>query len=798
MDIGGKVGLVGSARQGIAGAILPLAAVLVPLSILAVVGWLSWRSVWGDARSQMIRAAGSAAEYGARTLESYSLAADRVNDRLRGLSNAAIRDNEQALHLDLQRLDADLTQSERTYVVDRDGHVLLASRLYPVPRDASLKDRDYFQAFSGPKPPAVHIGQTFVDPFDGRVLFSVSRPRRDTGNPPDARGFEGIVMVAINPHGLADGLRRLLEAPDDRMALMRADGYGLTTTGSLLDLKEPLPRVKPESPFYSFVASGARSADYLSSTAMPGTTALLAMRKIEGFPVYAVALRGSGDIAARWWGIMATQLAFGIPATLGLLLLSLRVRRDQHRLAETNAGLRIDQELSTDRLIRAKRFGLVGTFEFDLRTGVSRRSPEYMSVHGLPAVATEESHADWASRLHPDDRERAEGHVLEALSDASGATEYAQTYRIITPAGEVRWIAARGEIVRDETGRIVMLLGAHVDVTPMRTTELALAESDARLRLTQEAVGIGTWEWARSTRTLRLSRQMLEILGFNPNEGQPTAGATLARLHPADRRRVGRELALARRSGQLRSEFRILRLQTNGGMQTIWLAARARLLSPNGGIGDRMMGVAYDVTERKFAEAQAALLAHEAEHRTKNALSVVAALVQMTVAKDHQEFVEVVQGRIMALARATTLLGQRRWQGANLQDLIRHELAPFQVAAENDATRIAQIGPPIMLTAEQVQPLCMALHELATNAAKYGALSVPEGRLELRWWQAESQVHLEWRERGGPRLEGPPSRRSFGSRLIQQIFSEQLHGTIVKCWDPEGLSCSVSFPLEEH
>lgn len=175
--------------------------------------------------------------------------------------------------------------------------------------------------------------------------------------------------------------------------------------------------------------------------------------------------------------------------------------------------------------------------------------------------------------------------ICGSLSDASGATEYAQTYRIITPAGAVRWIAARGEIVRDELGHTIMLLGAHVDITPMRTAELALAESDARLRLAQEAVGIGTWEWSRRTRRLLMSRQMLELWGFNPAEGEPDAGAAVARLHPADRWPVFRELARAYRLGQFQSEFRLLRPNAEGELQTIWVTARARLLSPNAGRG---------------------------------------------------------------------------------------------------------------------------------------------------------------------------------------------------------------------
>ncbi|WP_431284104.1 sensor histidine kinase [Humitalea sp. 24SJ18S-53] len=775
--------------------LLPLAAVLVPLSILVVVGWLNWRAVWDDARSQVLRAAETAAEYGARTLESYSLAAGRLNDRLRGLSDADIRENEEALHQELRRIGADLSQSDLAYVVDRDGYPLLTSNLFPVPRDATLADRDYFQALKGPVPPAVHISEVLIGRFDGRLLFSVSRRRRDTGNPPTADGFDGVVLVSVSPLTLADGMRRLLAEPTDRMAFVREDGYGITTTSGAMNPGQPLTWIPPQSPFHTFAAEGAHSAVYLSRTIMPGTTALLAMQRIEGFPVYAVTIRPGAEITARWWSIMAPHLAFGIPATLGLFLLSLRVWRDQRRLAASNAELRTDNDLSTDRLIRAKRFGLVGTFEFDLRTGISRRSPEYMSVHGLAAIATEETHDDWSRRLHPDDRQRAEQTLWDALSQESGATEYAQTYRTITPEGEVRWIAARGEITRDAAGRAILLRGAHVDVTPLRATELALAESDARLRLAQEALGIGTWEWLRRTRSLTCSRKMAELWGFDPDGGAIGLGAMLSRVDPRDRRQLRPLLTLDKGDGTFRCEFRILRPLSPDETETVWIAARARQLAAAQAVHPRLMGVAYDITERKRTEERAALMAHEVEHRAKNALAVVSGLLRMTKAESAEDLVNVMDGRVRALSRTIGLLGKGRWLGTELREILQSELQPFELAESGDGFEMELSGPEVLIDVESAQPLAMAFHELATNAAKYGALSVPGGRLTIDWSVEAGRVHLLWRESGGPRVEGPPQQMGFGSQLIRMLFEGQIQGEVAKRWEPEGLVCEIRFPV---
>lgn len=776
---------------------LPFAAVLVPVSILCVVGWLTWNSVWDDARSQMTRAAESAAEYGRRTLESYSVTADRVNERLRGLSDDDIRKNEQLLHQDLHSMGADLSQSDLTYAIDRNGVALLSSQIFPVPRTISLKDRDYFQALSGPNPPNVYVSTAFPDSFDGKLFFSFARPRRDTGNPPAQDGFDGVVLVAVNPNTLADGMRNLLPTPTDRMAMMRVDGSGISTTSGVGNITKPLPRVDPSSPFYTFANAGSPSAIYVSVTATPGSRALLAMKLIEGFPIYAVSIRPQSEIVARWWSIMERQLIFGIPATIALLLLSLRVWNDQRQLAFSNANLRRDNALNTDRLVRAKRFGLVGTFEFDLRTGLSRRSPEYMSVHGLPAVATEESHDDWARRLHPDDRKRAEKEVIDALSDESRATEYGQTYRIVTASGEVPWIAAWVEIVRDLQGRAVMMLGAHVDVTPLRTTEFALAESDARLRLAQEAVGIGTWEWLPDSRAVRCSPKMMELWGLKAEDGTLPLRELLAHVHPEDRSSLLNLMKEIRNTGGLRIEFRIQGSGAPDGSAIVWIAVRATLAdSPQGGPA-QLMGIAYDISDRKRAEEFTTLMAQEVEHRAKNTLAIVSGLLRMTKAKNVNQLVEVLDARVRALAGTMGLLRQGGWTGAQLGDIVETTLEYFK-STSSGGSQVTLSGPPIFIDVHSAQPIAMALHELATNAAKYGALSVDNGHLGVTWQVEAGRVHLEWRESGGPAVSGPPLHSGFGSKLIAMLFEGQIGGTIVKKWEPTGLLCELNFEAKSR
>lgn len=764
---------------------LPLAVVVVPLMMLFVAGVLGWRATISIAEAELTRAAEAGAEYAERALEGFVALGGRVNDELRGLSDAEIQARELELHQELKRQVGQVMRAHAAFILDRQGRPLVASQIYPV-AGAPFAPADDFPAFLAAEPDEIRISQPFLGPFDGHLHFAVSR-RREILGPED---LAGAVVITIRPDALADGFRRIGGAAADTLSLVRADGKVLTrSTGH----SAMVPPVKARSGFHDVVRSGAEFAIYRALGLYDDEPSLAAARRLAGFPVYATSRRRQAELSAHWRATMAGHLMFGVPATLGLLALSLQVRRDQSLLRGINARLEGAFETSLNRLTRARRFGLVGTFEYDLRSGTIIRSGENMEIHGLPPKATQETRSEWLGRLHPDDRERADSHLKHALSAESGLTAYAQSYRIVLPDGSIRWIAARAEIERDAQGHAVMMRGAHVDVTPLRNTELALAESDARLSLAQEALNIGTWEWPRHSRRLSWSSAMMRLWGLEPRQGQPRLSAVLRRVHPADRRRVMREVVAAFTTGLLHSEFRIMRPAPMGGEDIIWIVARAKLMPLPGNDEARLLGVAYDATDRKRAEERAAMLAHEVEHRAKNALALVASLLRMTDAKTVAELKEVMQGRVGALARTMGLLGRQQWTGAALGQIIAEELAPFRKPeAGEDGIRLE--GPELKLGRDMVQPLSMAVHELATNAVKYGALSVPDGRLEVRWRLEDGKIHLHWRESGGPPIKGPPAQENFGSRLIDSIFQGQFGGAITRHWEEFGLVCEMMFP----
>lgn len=445
-------------------------------------------------------------------------------------------------------------------------------------------------------------------------------------------------------------------------------------------------------------------------------------------------------------------------------------------------------------LRRVQRIGRVGGFDIDLRTGRNRRSPEYMAVQGREALPAEERHADWVRRLHPEDRARAERRFLDSVSDRTGDTDYEQEYRIVTPQGEVRWIYARAEIERDAQGRALRMVGAHVDVTPLKEAEAALRDSEARLRLALEAARLGAWEvdlvHGRAQRTPRA----LEIFGYGPEDGTAIYPSWRDRVHAEDRAALDTAVQEVRegRAPGYRIEYRFLRRDG----RWIWVESHARGARHDGmtGLPTRLIGTSQDVTERREAAERQSVLIHELDHRAKNTLAVVQAALRLTPRRDADDFARAVEGRVGALARAHTLLARDRWLGASLRTVAEEALAPF--LDERNGPRAGFAGPPVALSPAAVQAISMALHELATNAAKHGALSSPAGLVELDWVVEDGRVVLRWRESGGPPLDGPPAARGFGSSLIEATIARQLSAEIRTEWRPAGLLWEARVPLD--
>jgi two-component sensor histidine kinase len=186
------------------------------------------------------------------------------------------------------------------------------------------------------------------------------------------------------------------------------------------------------------------------------------------------------------------------------------------------------------------------------------------------------------------------------------------------------------------------------------------------------------------------------------------------------------------------------------------------------------------------------LLAREVDHRARNMLSLVQSIVSLTQAEKISDFVNAVGGRIQALAHAHSLLAQSRWEGADLKRLIEEELAPFR-GPRGPLVELA--GPNLVLAPSAAQSITMVIHELATNAAKHGALTASEGRLSVRWSISDDKLAVSWREAGGPPVQEPAA-QGFGMHLVSRTIHDQLHGEVELFWEREGFHCEINLRTE--
>ncbi len=324
-----------------------------------------------------------------------------------------------------------------------------------------------------------------------------------------------------------------------------------------------------------------------------------------------------------------------------------------------------------------------------------------------------------------------------------------------------------------------------------RTAELEasnrrLLESEQLRSLALAAGQMGTWNWDTVSGRGTWDDGQYQIFGVEPKTFALTLENVRALIHPEDWDRLyGAWRELDRDTQSFQTEFRVVR--PTGELR--WCIGTAAASVERGRVV-RMSGVTIDITDRKDAEERQALLAREVDHRARNALAVVQSIVRLTRAPNIDAHVAAVEGRIRALARAHILLSQSRWQGADLRKLVEEELAPYRTT-ERD--KIVAIGPDVVLEPATAQTLALALHELATNAAKYGPLSVAAGRVRLAWDVRPGSLVLEWSEAGGPPVQ-VPSTKGYGTRVISASIERQLGGTAAFDWRPDGLHCSFTVP----
>ncbi|WP_297511797.1 PAS domain-containing protein [uncultured Caulobacter sp.] len=396
--------------------------------------------------------------------------------------------------------------------------------------------------------------------------------------------------------------------------------------------------------------------------------------------------------------------------------------------------------------------------------------------------------------IHPDDRGMVTGAVAMVLDPAGPGTINLE-YRIHRRTdGALRWVEAFGRTFFED-GQPLRFVGVISDVTDRREAVNHLLRQEETLRQAVDAADVGTWDLDVDTGALTWSERCYPMFGLPAGEPVDIETA-FSLIHPGDEARV-REATRQAMDPAVRADYAVeFRATGRDDHVERWLAVKGKVFFGDDGRAHRFVGAVVNITDRKRAELHLRLLVNELNHRVKNSLATIQAIASQSFngQRSMDEAREAFSNRVVALAEAHDLLTRENWEGADLQDVVDRV-----ATLHGGVDRFTLSGPSVRLSPKTALSLSMALHELATNAMKYGALSTPEGEVAIAWALAPDagpvRLDLTWTERGGPPVAAP-SDRGFGSRLIERGLAAELSGSATIDFQPEGVVCRIRALLE--
>ncbi len=464
-------------------------------------------------------------------------------------------------------------------------------------------------------------------------------------------------------------------------------------------------------------------------------------------------------------------------------------------IIETTERVRAERALarSQEKLeLALKASGLVGTWDWDIpadRVSADERFAQLYSLdpiaaaNGLPLSA-------FLPAIHPDDRQRVHSEIEAAIA-RPGPVSF--EYRLVQSDGSIRHVVASGTTIAGPDGWPARLPGVVVDVTEQRRVADQLIESELRFRTLADTMPQMVWSTLPNGFHDYYNARWYEFTGTPP--GTTDGDGWNGMFHPDDQERAWEVWRHSLATGEpYRIEYR---LRHRSGTYR-WVLGQA--LPMRGPVGTilRWFGTCTDIHEAKLAQEEREVIAQELSHRIKNIFAVVGGIVSLA-ARQHPEaadFAERLRARIFALGRAHDFVrphskaSQPRPSPSSLQALVEQLLEPYR--SPGDA-RVSFSGDDAIIDDGAATPLALLFHELATNAAKYGALSQPDGRIEIRSRIDGDVYRLDWSETGAPATS--PAREGFGSRLIALSVEGQLRGRIARQWTEAGLSVELELPL---
>lgn len=444
-----------------------------------------------------------------------------------------------------------------------------------------------------------------------------------------------------------------------------------------------------------------------------------------------------------------------------------------------------------DLALRAS--GMVGTWDWDITGDVVTADERFAALYGVSPgqAAVGLPISEFIRAIHPEDRDRVEAEIKDSISDA-GPVRF--EYRVLGVDGVTRWVVASGRVITDAEGRAVRLPGIVVDITEERLAAQRLADSEQRFRTLADTMPQMVWSTLPDGYHDYYNARWYEFTGVP--EGTTDGEGWNGMFHPDDQAHAW---ATWRHSLATGEPYRIeYRLRHHTGDYR-WVLGQALPIRDESGRIVRWFGTCTDINETKLAQEEREIIAQELSHRIKNIFAVIGGIIALA-ARTYPEasgLATELRARIISLGKAHDFVRPHSRASAphgnpnSLRELIVELMAPYRLPGEE---RINIVGDDAAIDEGAATPLALVFHELATNAAKYGALSKPGGHVRVEIAAGDDTVEVNWREIGG--APGPLSeKQGFGSRLISLSVEGQLRGRLTREWANDGLVASLVMPV---
>jgi PAS domain S-box-containing protein len=399
----------------------------------------------------------------------------------------------------------------------------------------------------------------------------------------------------------------------------------------------------------------------------------------------------------------------------------------------------------------------------------------------------------WLKAVHDDDRPEAERAFVSANEAHS---RYETDFRVRRADGTYRWCIDAAAPRFDGSGNFLGYVGSVIDVDERRESIERVRRSEEQLRAVIDQMPVGVIIARVPSGEIFLFNQALEdMLGHSilaeSSDTYHRYGGIDAHGRP-----IGNEdypLYRAVTFGETVTDHELLYRRGDG--KIVNLLAQAAPILDDDGKAEIAIVALQDITGRKQAEAHQQLLINELSHRAKNLLAIIQSIAQQSFRGDDPTSAQLArfEGRLGALSAAHGILTQERWEAVPLRRLICDTFT----AVRSDDERLRMDGPDLMLPPKVAVSLAMAIHELATNATKYGSLSQDSGKVSIHWQNDGDRLKLSWKELGGPPVAAP-TKRGFGTRMIERGLAAELGGEVRIHYDPDGVRCEVDAPMPAH